>query len=105
VNSARGVGDRSGTNLTAPRLGATIPHSRQIRAAVSIVGIRRPDPTKLNICRESRVRSASWFSDNPARARRCRMTAATASQTGSSEVRGNGCRLAIFIKCRFSDCP
>ena len=49
-----------------------------MRAAVSSVGIRRPDSTKLNICRDSRVRSASWFSDSPARSRRRRMTAASA---------------------------
>lgn len=64
-----------------------------IRATVSIVGIRRPDSMKLNICRDSRVRSASWCSDNPARSRRCRMTTTTASLTGSSDVRD---RVLIF---------
>jgi len=33
----------------------------------------------------------------PARSRRCRMTAATATQTGSSEVRGNGFELSVFM--------
>jgi hypothetical protein len=45
---------------------------------------------KLIIWRERRVNSASRFSERPLFLRRCRMTSANVSHTGSSAVRGNG---------------
>ena len=72
-----------------------IPNARLMRARLSIVGTRRLVSMKLIICRESRVISASRFSDNPLASRRCRMTFANASHTGSSAVRGNGLLCAV----------
>jgi hypothetical protein len=54
---------------------------------------------KLIIRRESRVNSASRFSDRPLAARRCRMTFANAAHTGSSAVRGSG------LLCAVNDAP
>lgn len=68
-----------------------------MRATVSIVGTRSPVSMNRIIGWERFVRAATWLSDSPARSRRRRMTTATASQTGSSEVRGRGCRLCAVI--------
>jgi len=52
--------------------------------------MRRLVSMKLIIWRERRVNSASRFNERPFVSRRCLMTFANASHTGSSAVRGNG---------------
>jgi len=64
---------------------------------ISTVGMRRFVSMKLIICRESRVNSASRFSDRPLDSRLCRMTFANATHTGSSAVRGNGLLCAVNV--------
>ena len=66
------------------------PNARLMRAMVSMVGIRPLVSTNRIIGRESNVNSASSFNDNPLASRRCRITSANVSHTGSSAVRGNG---------------
>ena len=76
-------------SASATNLLKGIPNARLMRATVSTVGMRRLVSMKLIICRESRVNSASRFSERPLDSRRSRMAFANASHTGSSAVRGN----------------